>query len=318
MITKYALRKDDEYIEFNTEREACRFLGVPKCSVSSAYIRGHKCRGYIIEKLETRTTRKDKVQVKEDITGWKMWEHGVSDSKLTVVEQVEDYIDTNGRHRDQWLCQCSCGSHPFISRGDGIKDGNVKSCGCMVKESAQVYRKSNIYDLTGEYGVGWTTNTNEEFYFDIDDYDLIKDYAWHVSVSQSGYKMLRTYDADIGKDITMAHILGGKHYDHKNRNPLDNRRCNLRPATVSENAANCSVSKRNTTGVVGVMWGEHKQRWFAFLTKDGKRVLYRSYRNFEDAVKARLNAEIKYFGEFAPQQHLYEEYGIKDCPKEVD
>ena len=32
-------------------------------------------------------------------------------------------------------------------------------------------KKSNIYDLSGEYGVGWTSNTNEEFYFDLEDYD---------------------------------------------------------------------------------------------------------------------------------------------------
>lgn len=30
----------------------------------------------------------------------------------------------------------------------------------------------------------------------------------------------------------------------------------------------------------------------------------------EDATKARLAAEAKYFGEFAPQKHLFEEYGI--------
>ena len=41
--------------------------------------------------------------------------------------------------------------------------------------------------------------------------------------------------------------------------------------------------------------------------------------NKDDAIRARLNAEVKYFGEFAPQKHLYEQYGIKtpqnDCEK---
>lgn len=31
-----------------------------------------------------------------------------------------------------------------------------------------------------------------------------------------------------------------------------------------------------------------------------------------DAIKARLKAEIKYFGEFAPQKHLYEQYRITE------
>ena len=32
--------------------------------------------------------------------------------------------------------------------------------------------------------------------------------------------------------------------------------------------------------------------------------------NKEDAIKARLEAEAKYYGDFAPQKHLFEEYGI--------
>ena len=30
----------------------------------------------------------------------------------------------------------------------------------------------------------------------------------------------------------------------------------------------------------------------------------------EDAIKARLQAEAKYFKEFAPQRHLFKQYGI--------
>ena len=29
-----------------------------------------------------------------------------------------------------------------------------------------------------------------------------------------------------------------------------------------------------------------------------------------EAIKARLNAELKYYGEFAPQRHLFQEYEI--------
>ena len=31
-----------------------------------------------------------------------------------------------------------------------------------------------------------------------------------------------------------------------------------------------------------------------------------SFKNKEGAIKARLEAEAKYFGEFAPQKHLFE------------
>ena len=32
------------------------------------------------------------VNTKIDMTGWKMWEHGVERSRWIVLEQVEDYI----------------------------------------------------------------------------------------------------------------------------------------------------------------------------------------------------------------------------------
>lgn len=35
------------------------------------------------------------VKVKEDMTGWKMWEHGVPDSKLIVIKQAGNSIVTN-------------------------------------------------------------------------------------------------------------------------------------------------------------------------------------------------------------------------------
>ena len=32
--------------------------------------------------------------------------------------------------------------------------------------------------------------------------------------------------------------------------------------------------------------------------------------DIEDAIKARLEGEVKYFGEFAPQRDLFKQYGI--------
>jgi hypothetical protein len=252
------------------------------------------------------------VKVKEDMTGWKMWEHDVPDSRIIVLEQTEDYVKPCGRHEAQWLCECNCDLHTqFIVAGDKIRSGHTKSCGCLVRELAgQRAKKYNRYDLSGNYGIGWTTNTNDEFYFDLDDYDKIKDYCWHSQPHLDGYCSLEARNPINGKHIRMHVLLGFKWHDHIDRNPFNNRKANLRPATIQENNRNRSLSKRNTSGYIGVRWNEKLCKWTAEIRIDKKTKYLGAYLDKNEAIKARLKAESKYFGEFAPQRHLFEEYGI--------
>lgn len=77
-----------------------------------------------------------------DMTGWIMSEHGVPESRLTVIERAEDYIDKNGQHRIMWLCKCSCAAHnKIIALGKDIKNGHTKSCGCLKIDNLILYSK---------------------------------------------------------------------------------------------------------------------------------------------------------------------------------
>lgn len=57
------------------------------------------------------------VKPKEDMTGWKMWEHGIPGSRLTVIEQVNDCI-ISGVYFAAWLCECACGTRKVLERTD--------------------------------------------------------------------------------------------------------------------------------------------------------------------------------------------------------
>ena len=72
---------------------------------------------------------------------------------------------------------------------------------------------------------------------------------------------------------------------------------------------NCSLRSHNTSGVTGVSQTKTGS-WLAELRANGEIKLKRTFKNKDDAIRARLQAEQQYFGEFAPQQHLYEQYGI--------
>ena len=194
----------------------------------------------------------------------------------------------------------------YISN-ESIKDA---SGGNMTKVDKR--KKYNKYDLSGEFGIGFTSNTNKAFYFDLEDYDKIKDYCWSENQNKkSGYTFVEAWDKDIQNVVRMHWIIIGKNCDHIDRDPMNNRKSNLRVATRQENNRNCSISKNNTSGIIGVAWVAKKHRWIAYVGMDYKRITLGSFENKEDAIRARLEGERKYFGEFAPQKHLFEQYGIE-------
>jgi hypothetical protein len=54
------------------------------------------------------------------------------------------------------------------------------------------------------------------------------------------------------------------------------------------------IGARNTSGVIGVSFDNHAQRWLARMMVKGSLVLNSSFADFEDAVQARKEAEKKY------------------------
>jgi len=59
--------------------------------------------------------------------------------------------------------------------------------------------------------------------------------------------------------------------DHKNHNTLDNRRANIRLATIAENGQNRKLDKDSTTGIRGVYYDKHANRWRVEVEVRGKR-----------------------------------------------
>ena len=88
-----------------------------------------------------------------DMTGWVMSEHGVPNSRITVLSRAPDLIKKDGKHETAWWCQCSCGSDPFVGLGYNIKNGNTNSCGCYKRDRGfEANHKTNDYDYSREYG----------------------------------------------------------------------------------------------------------------------------------------------------------------------
>lgn len=245
------------------------------------------------------------IKVKNDLTGKTF-------GKLTVLYQDEDdYISPAGKHYSKWVCQCSCKEKNIISvMTSQLTSGKTKSCGCFkVEKASKRLKKGNKYDLSKEYGIGYCNNTGKEFYFDLEDYDKIKNYSWNENYH--GYaeaNLNKTGHVYIHKLVVNYPIV-----DHINRKKLDNRKCNLRPATAKENNRNQQKSSRNTSGYIGVYWDKRIKKWIASIIINKHTKYLGSSDDIEKALILRLKAEKKYYGEdFAPQRHLFEQYNIKE------
>lgn len=103
-----------------------------------------------------------------------------------------------------------------------------------------------------------------------------------------------------GRTVAMHAVVAGfERPDHVNRNGLDNRRINLRAATVSQNNGNIGLSRHNTSGYKGVSWDRERRKWMALINDGGRK---RTLGRFDDPAEAACAynaAALEKWGEFA-------------------
>lgn len=139
---------------------------------------------------------------------------------------------------------------------------------------------------------------------DKDDIDKIRGCRWTVVNSNKTGVRLYAYSSQF-KEMMHRRIMSPQddmQVDHINGDSLDNRKENLRICTVSENNKNRPISKLNKSGATGVGWHKKGNRgeygWKAYIKVDKKLINLGFFDSFDEALRARLDAEEKYFGEF--------------------
>jgi len=89
--------------------------------------------------------------------------------------------------------------------------------------------------------------------------------------------------------------------DHVDGNPLNNNPNNLRLATNAENYRNRThLNKQNSSGVTGVSFDNARKKWRAGIRFQGKWTYLGYFSTFEEAALVRRDAELRYYGDFAP------------------
>ncbi|MGA2914903.1 MAG: AP2/ERF family transcription factor [Sedimentisphaerales bacterium] len=141
---------------------------------------------------------------------------------------------------------------------------------------------------------------------DPEDFDTLSKFSWFVSAGTHSFYAYRSISV-FGKSRAIAMHRQVKNVfdplvfiDHINHDGLDNRKANLRLATVSQN--NCNRRRRPDAGrskYRGIDYDKGINKWRARIRFKNERILLGYFDSEEDAAHTYDKAAILYHGEFA-------------------
>lgn len=161
--------------------------------------------------------------------------------------------------------------------------------------------------------VHWPVSGGHKVLLDIDDVDRVSQYKWTANKSRRGTwlrvaRLLycgRVGDKERRKWLPLGNFLLGVEglVDHINRDPLDFRKCNLRPADRTLNNWNRRKAANTLHQYKGVQWRPRDKRWCAKIHVNKKDKHLGTFTNIEEAARAYDEAARRYYGPFACTNH---------------
>lgn len=135
---------------------------------------------------------------------------------------------------------------------------------------------------------------------DSEDFERLNKFKW--CFCKYAKRFIRC-DNSSRKAIWMHRVINqtpdGFDTDHINGNKLDNRKCNLRTVTRSQNEWNKLAPRNNTSGMKGVNFNKSNRKWVARISISGSYLYLGCYPTKQLAYEAYCIAQRKHHGSFA-------------------
>ncbi len=247
-----------------------------------------ECGNIVIKKLrdlrrgDTKTCGCVSLGRATDISGRKF-------GKLTALSPTRE---RNTNNSVIWNCECDCGNYISIGANRLIHEGK-EDCGCSFVPSVSNPEKfvSPKMSKHGMYNTptyrSWSklcSRTRSEEYEEWHG-DVTVCERWDTSKGGS----FENFYEDMGErpeGMTINRINGAKIYSKET--------CEW--ATLSLQSFDQKRNKHNTSGRTGVRFRTDREVWIAQICKDNEMIPLYYGPSFEEACKAREEAELKYYG----------------------
>lgn len=138
----------------------------------------------------------------------------------------------------------------------------------------------------------------------VDDTDFEYLNQWNWYLSSFGYVVRSQAISPKSKVTVYMHCvisppLPNGITDHRSGDKLDNRKLNLRSASYAQNNMNRTKSTGTSSKFKGVCWDKEREKWVAYIKKDGKIKHLGRFDSEIEAAQAYDKTASVLFGQFA-------------------
>lgn len=206
----------------------------------------------------------------KDMTGERL-------GKVLVLSPTMDLSIPNISLNLEWKCVCDCGEYKVFSH-KSVVGKKIKSCGCIRKKHGMSGTRQHEIWMAMKYRCNGTGGKMSMYY---SGKGITYDPLWEDFTN-----FWRDMEIGYADNLELERIDVNKGYSKDN--------CTW--VTHGEQVINRGIQVNNTSGRTGVRMPKNNSKWVATIQFQGTVIHLGSFSSFEDAVKARQEAELKYFG----------------------